>query len=127
MFDFMDSDGFIIGLEIVFLTFVIYDAWKYYKTRKKEYIVNIVLAIGFALWILVPFYTKYYDWTDAQRQTLQNQCLSENNETYCNCMDNMIVKEYDFKGFEKIDKQNDKDYLEFLKESKEECFGDSWF
>ena len=127
MFDFMDSDGFIIGLEIVFLTFVIYDAWKYYKTRKKEYIMNIVLAIGFALWILVPFYTKYYNWTDAQRETLQSQCLSENNETYCACVDNAIVKEYDFDTFEKIDTKNDKAYLEFLKSSKEECFEDSWF
>lgn len=127
MFDFMDSDWFIIGLEVVFLSLITYDVWKYYKTRKKEYIINIVMAIGFALWVLVPFYTKYYDWDEVQRQTLQKECLSENNETYCNCMDNMIVKEYDFAGFQKIDKKNDKDYLEFIKESKEECFGDSWF
>jgi len=127
MFDFMDSDAFIIGLEIVFLSFIIYDGWKFYKTRKKEYILNIVLAIGFALWVLIPFYTKYYDWTDEQRETLQKECLNEHNASYCSCMDNMIVKEYDFKGFDKIDKQNDKKYLEFLEESKKECFEDSWF
>jgi len=127
MFDFMDSDWFIIGLEVVFLTFIIYDGWKYYKTRKKEYIVNIVLAIGFALWVLVPFYTKYYDWTDAQRAELEKECLDENNASYCSCMDNMIVKAYDFESFQKIDKQEDKDFLEFLEESKEECFEGSWF
>ena len=42
-------------------------------------------------------------------------------------MDNMIVKKYDYKSFKMIDKKNDKDYLEFLKESKKECFEDSWF
>jgi len=127
MFDFMDSDAFIIGLEIVFLTFVIYDGWKFYKTRKKEYIVNIVMAIGFALWILVPYYTKYYDWSEEQRQMHKTQCLSENNESYCNCMDNLIEQAYTFEAYDKIDKKNDEAYLEFLKESKEECFGDSWF
>ena len=127
MFDFMDSDWFIIGLEVLFLSFITYDGWKYYKTRKKEYIVNIVLAIGFALWVLVPFYTKYYDWTEAQRAELEKECLGENNETYCSCMDNMIVKAYDFESFQKIDKQEDKDFLEFLEESKKECFEGSWF
>lgn len=127
MFDFMDSDAFIIGLEIVFLTFVVYDGWKYYKTRKKEYIMNIAMAIGFAMWILVPFYTKYFDWQEADREGLRIHCLSENNETYCSCMDNMIVKEYDFATYQGIDKKNDKEYLEFIKTSEEECFGDSWF
>jgi hypothetical protein len=127
MFDFMDSDGFIIGLEIVFLTFIIYDAWKYYKTRKKEYILNIAMAIGFAIWVLAPFYTKYYDWHESERESLRTQCLSENNESYCDCMDEMIVKAYDFATYKEIDKKNDKEYLEFIKESEEECFGDSWF
>ena len=127
MFDFMDSDWFIIGLEVLFLSFITYDGWKYYKTRKKEYIVNIVLAIGFALWVLVPFYTKYYDWTEAQRAELEKECLVDNNASYCSCMDNMIVKKYDSVRFHKIDRQKDKDYLEFLEESKKECFEDSWF
>jgi len=127
MFDFMDSDGFIIGLEIVFLTFVIYDAWKFYKTRRKEYVINIIMAVGFALWILVPFYTKYYDWTDEQRQSHKTQCLLEHNASYCACMDNLIEKSYTYDAYEKIDKKNDTGYKEFLIESKEECFGDSWF
>jgi len=127
MFDFMDEDWFIIGLEIVFLTFVAYDAWKYYKTRKREYILNIVLAIGFAIWVLAPFYTKYYDWQDSQRDELRTSCLSENNVTYCKCMDNMIYKAYDYKEYRFINKQKDKDYLEFKKDAEEECFGDSWF
>jgi len=88
---------------------------------------NIVLAIGFALWVLVPFYTKYYDWEDAQRVELRKQCLSEHNETYCECMDNMVFKAYPYDEYQKIDKQNDTNYLEFIKDSKEECFSDSWF
>ena len=44
------------------------------------------MAIGFALWILVPFYTKYYDWTPEQRETLKAKCISENNESYCKCI-----------------------------------------
>ncbi|HIC44779.1 MAG TPA: hypothetical protein EYO73_11040 [Sulfurimonas sp.] len=127
MFDFMDSDWFIIGLEVVFLSFIAYDGWKFYKTRKKEYIMNIVLAIGFALWVLVPFYTKYYDWSDTEREGLSKTCLSENNASYCTCMNNMIEKEYTHKQYEDINKKDDKDYLDFVKDSKEECFGDSWF
>ena len=127
MFDFMDSDWFIIGLEIVFLSFVGYDAYKFYMTRRKEYIVNIVMAIGFALWILVPFYTKYHDWKDSQREEVSKTCVSENNASYCKCMDNMVFKHYEFEVYKKIDKKTNKDYLEFIKESEEDCFGDSWF
>ncbi len=127
MFDFLDSDWFIIGLEIAFLTFIAYDAYKYFKTKKREYLVNIAMAIGFAIWVLYPFYTKYYMWEDKDRDTLNKRCLSEHNASYCDCIDNMIFKEYELEAFTRIDKKNDKDYLEFIKDSEEECFESSWF
>lgn len=124
MFDFLDSDWFIIGLEIVFLLFIGYDAWKYIQTRKREYIMNIVLAIGFAIWVLYPFYTKYYQWEDSEKSMLDKSCLSEHNASYCACIDDKIFKEYDAQTYSKLDIKNDKDFLEFLKESEEECFED---
>jgi len=126
MFDFMDSDGFIIGLEIVFLTFIAYDGFKFYKTRQRQYIINIVLAIGFALWVLVPFYTKYYDWTPDQREDFKVQCLNDHNASYCKCMDNMVYKAFEYGDYKKMNKE-DKEYKIFLKDSFEECFEDSWF
>ena len=127
MFDFLDADWFIIGLEIVFLSFITYDAWKYYKTKKREYIVNIVLALGFAFWVLYPFYTKYYRWDDKDREALTQACLGEHNSTYCSCIDNMIFKTYDMQSFKLLHKRTDKDFLEFLEESEKECFESSWF
>ena len=44
MFDFLDSDWFIISLEIVCLILIAYDIKKYIETKKKEYITNIVLT-----------------------------------------------------------------------------------
>ncbi len=126
MFDFMDSDAFIIGLEILFLSFIAYDAYKYSQTKKREYILNIVMAIGFALWVLLPFYTKYYEWDEAAREGLQRECLQEHNQSYCDCMDNMTYKAYSAQEYALTDK-NSSDYQEFIKEAKEECFEDSWF
>ncbi|MDQ1337965.1 MAG: hypothetical protein QG617_932, partial [Campylobacterota bacterium] len=68
MFDFLDSDWFVIGLEIVFLIFISYDLKKYFETKKREYIVNIVLTIGFGVWTLIPFYNSYMTWDEAKKQ-----------------------------------------------------------
>jgi hypothetical protein len=122
MFDFMDSDAFVIGLEIVFLTFIAYDGWKYYKTRQKSYLLNIILAIGFAAWVLYPFYHKYYGWEEKERQALDQQCLQEHNQSYCTCVDNAIFKGYDQQDFLQIDRGNDEGYLLLLKEAQAECF-----
>jgi hypothetical protein len=126
MFDFLDSDGFIIGLEIVFLTFIAYDAYKYFKTRRREYLLNIVLAIGFAIWVLYPFYTKYYKWEDKDRQSLIQNCLGEHNASYCNCVDDLIFKTYDLESFSRLDQQSEA-FVEFIKDSEKECFEGSWF
>lgn len=124
MFDFMDSDKFIIGLEIVFLLFIAYDAWKYSKTKKREYLINIAMAIGFAIWVLYPFYTKYYTWEDKDRDALMQNCLSDHNASYCRCINENIVKEYEYKSFKAIDKTKDADFLEFIGDVEKGCLED---
>jgi len=121
MFDFLDSDWFIIGLEIVFIVLISYDVYKYFKTKKRQYLLNIVLTIGFAIWTLYPFYTKYYEWNDADRETLMKECLLNGNERYCGCLENMVFKEYDEKMYKELDSKNDTEFLEFMNESKKEC------
>jgi hypothetical protein len=126
VFDFLDSDWFVISLEIVFLLFIIYDAKKYFETKKKEYITNIVLTLGFFIWALIPFYNSYMTWSQDQKQDLISECKKENNETLCQCLDEKIFKEYSFEDFKSLDK-NSSDFNEFVKETKEECLDDSWF
>lgn len=126
MFDFMDEDWFIIGLEIVFLLFIAYDYKQYKKTKKKEYITNIVLAVVFAIWTLVPFYNSYYGWSDSQKLEQKKVCNKENNESTCKCLNKTIFKAYFHDEFNAMDK-NSKEYEEFIKEAKEDCTDDSWF
>jgi len=121
MFDFLDSDWFIIGLEIVFIVLISYDVYKYFKTKKKQYILNIVLTLAFAVWTLYPFYTKYYEWNDADREALMKECLLNGNERYCGCLENMVFKEYDEQMYKQLDENNNIEFLEFMNESKKEC------
>ncbi len=126
MFDFLDSDWFVISLEIVFLLFIAYDVKKYFETKKKEYITNIVLTLGFFIWALIPFYNSYMTWSEDKKQELISECKKENNETLCQCLDDKIFKEYSFEDFKSVDK-NSSEFNEFIKETKEECLDDSWF
>jgi hypothetical protein len=126
VFDFLDSDWFVISLEIVFLLFIAYDAKKYFETKKKEYITNIVLTLGFFIWALIPFYNSYMTWSEDKKQELISECKKENNETLCQCLDEKIFKEYSFDDFKSLDK-NSSDFNEFIKDTKEECLDDSWF
>ncbi|MEA2100766.1 MAG: hypothetical protein U9P72_11625 [Campylobacterota bacterium] len=126
MFDFLDSDWFIIGLEVVFVILISYDIKKYIETKKKEYITNIVLTLGFAIWTLVPFYTSYIGWEDSQKQEMLSRCEDSNDTKICNCIDETIFKNYTFDEFTKIDKES-KEYKEFAKETKEDCEDDGWF
>ncbi|MCF6309004.1 MAG: hypothetical protein L3J19_00800 [Sulfurimonas sp.] len=126
MFDFLDSDWFNIGLEIVFLILISYDIKKYIETRKKEYITNIVLTIGFAIWVLYPYYKSYVGWEDSQKQEMLSTCLDSNNTKLCECMDDKIFKNYVYTEYINLDK-NSSDFKEFLIEVKEECLDDSWF
>ncbi len=126
MFDFLDSDWFNIGLEIVFLILISYDVKKYFETKKREYIVNIVLTIGFAIWVLYPYYKSYYGWNDKQKQEMISTCVDANNSALCKCVDEAIFKEYVYDEYKALDK-NSSEYKEFVKETKEGCLDESWF
>jgi len=70
MFAFYESDWFTVVLEIGFLLFIGYDAKRYFQTKKREYLLNIFLAVVFFFWALVPFYNKYYNDTRGRRLIL---------------------------------------------------------
>ena len=126
MLDFMDSDWFIIGLEIVFVLLIAYDVKKYLETKKRDYIVNIVLTAGFAIWTLYPFYTSYFGWDDAQKQDLLSHCSDTNDTKLCSCIDKSIFKTYEHSEYVTLDK-NSTEFKEFLKETKEDCNDSGWF
>ena len=126
MFDFLDSDWFVIGLEIVFLILIIYDIKHYIQTKKREYLINIVLTLGFAIWTLYPFYKSYFGWTDAQKTQMLQICNDSNNSKLCNCIDETIFKTYIYDEYKMIDK-NSTQYKEFLQDTKEDCLDDGWF
>ena len=125
MFDFLDNDWFIIGLEIVFLIIIIYDVKKYIETKKRDYIVNIVPTLGFAIWTLSPMYTSYFGWEDTQKEKMLLVCNDSNNTELCKCVDNALFKEYTYDDY--IEIKDSSEYKEFLKETKEDCLDDSWF
>lgn len=126
MFDFLDSDWFTIGLEIVFLILISYDIKKYFETKKKEYIVNAVLTIGFAIWVLYPYYKSYYGWEDTQKQEMISACSDANNSELCKCVDEAIFKEYVYDEYKALDK-NSSEHKEFIKDTKEGCLDEPWF
>jgi hypothetical protein len=126
LFDFLDSDWFNIGLEIVFLILVSYDIKKYFETKKREYIINIVLTIGFAIWVLYPYYKSYFGWNEVQKQEMISTCTEANDTTLCKCVDEAIFKGYVYEEYKALDK-NSTDYKEFLIDAKEDCTDDSWF
>jgi len=126
MFDFLDSDWFNITLEIVFLLLISYDIKKYFQTKKREYLVNVVLTIGFAIWLLYPYYKSYFGWEESQKAALISTCQDSNDTKLCNCIDEAIFKTYLYEEYKALDK-NATEYKEFLKESKEDCLDTSWF
>ena len=126
MFDFLDSDWFNIGLEIVFVLLISYDLKKYFETRKREYVVNIVLTLGFAVWALYPYYTSYVGWEDAEKKVMLSHCSDTNDTKLCTCLDAATFKSYTHDEYVKLDK-NSSDYKEWLQESKEDCLDEGWF
>lgn len=128
MFDFLESDWFNITLEIVFVLLVAYDVKKYMQSRKREYLVNIVLTIGFAIWALYPYYTSYAGWKEEQKVKMISACDSaDNNDTkLCKCIDNATFKEFTHDEYVALDK-NGTQFREFLQETKEDCLDDGWF
>ena len=126
MFDFLDEDWFIITLEIVFLILIFYDIKKYRDTKKKEYITNIVLTIGFAIWTLYPMYKSYFGWEESQKSELLTTCQDDANQTLCKQVDDAIFKNYTYEEYKVLDK-NSTEFKEFIKETKEDILDDSWF
>ena len=127
MFDFLESDWFNIGLEVLFLILISYDIKKYFDTRKREYLVNIVLTIGFAIWALYPYYNSYIGWQEEQKKEMLSHCSGDENSTkLCRCLDDATFKEFTYEEYKALDK-NGSDYKEFVKDAKEECLDDSWF
>ncbi|MEA1892921.1 MAG: hypothetical protein U9N33_09435 [Campylobacterota bacterium] len=126
VFDFLDSDWFIITLEIVFVILIAYDVKKYVETKKKEYITNIVLTFGFAVWTLYPMYKSYFGWEESQKSEMLSTCKDLNDTKLCTCIDDTIFKTYVYDEYKNIDK-NSSEYKEFLKETKEDCQDDGWF
>jgi len=122
----MDSDWFIIGLEVVFILLISYDVKKYLKTKKREYIVNIVLTVGFAIWTLYPFYTSYFEWDEKQKEDLIVHCSDVNDSTLCTCIDKAVFKTFTHEEYVSIDKDTS-EFGEFLKETKEDCNDSGWF
>jgi hypothetical protein len=127
VFDFLESDWFNIGLEVLFLILISYDIKKYFDTRKREYLVNIVLTIGFAIWALYPYYNSYIGWQEEQKKEMLSHCSGDENSTkLCRCLDDATFKEFTYEEYKALDK-NGSDYKEFVKDAKEECLDDSWF
>ena len=126
MLDFLDSDWFNIGLEIVFLILIIFDIKKYRETKKREYMINIVMTIGFAIWVLYPYYKSYFGWTESEKTELISTCRDVNDTKLCKCLDEAIFLNYVHKEYINLDR-NGTDYKEFLDDAKEECLDDGWF
>ncbi|MBN2781858.1 MAG: hypothetical protein JXQ66_01300 [Campylobacterales bacterium] len=124
MFDFMDEDWFIITLEVIFLILIAYDVKQYMQTKKKEYITNIVLTIGFAIWTLYPMYNSYFKWSDEQKSQMLKSCDSDANQTICKCIVDSTFKEFGYDEYQTLDA---KKLEEFKKEAKEDCSDDGWF
>jgi hypothetical protein len=126
LFDFLDSDWFNIGIQIVFIILISYDVKKYFETRKREYIFNIVFTIGLAIWALYPYYNSYVGWQEEQKTLMLSHCKDTNDTKLCRCMDDATFKNYTYDEYIVLNK-NSEDYKEFLSDAKEDCEDDSWF
>ena len=126
MFDFFNSDWFTLAMEIVFLILIVYDVRAYINTKKNEYLINIVLTIGFFIWTIIPFYKSYITWEDTNKNILTSEFVKEYNATLGSCLSDSVFKGYTYSKYKTIDK-NSTQYSEFLEEAKDECLDDSWF
>lgn len=126
MFDFLESDWFVIGLEILFVLLISYDVKRYRETKKREYVVNILLTVVFAIWTLYPFYTSYFGWEDEEKRELLSHCGDSKDTKLCSCIDEAMFKTYTFQEYKNLDK-NSTQFTEFLQETMEDCNDSGWF
>ena len=125
MFDSLKSDWFNITLEVVFVALIWFDLKKYLQTKKREYLINIIATIGFAIWALYPYYMRYFEWSEDEKKALLSHCDKEKNATLCRCLDKTIFENYTFKEYKKV--KDSTEFQTFLKDTKEECNDDGWF
>jgi hypothetical protein len=121
MFDFLDNDIFVITINIFFLIFIIYDYKKYRATKQKMLLLNIAVTIGFAIWVMIPFYNKYLTWSDTDIAQLTQSC--EHNRSICECLVNEVITSYSFESYCLID-ANRSGFQSFDLEDPKLCFKD---
>ena len=126
MFDFLDSDWFNILLQVGFVIALVYDVKKYKETQEFKYVFNIFTTIGFAIWILYPYYTSYTGWQEEQKTEMISHCSDTNNTKLCKCIDEATFKSYTHDEYMALDKKSS-EYAEWLADTKEECLDESWF
>ena len=126
MFDFLDSDWFNILLQVGFVIALVYDVKKYKETQEFKYVFNIFTTIGFAIWILYPYYTSYTGWQEEQKIEMISHCSDTNNTKLCKCIDEATFKSYTHDEYMALDKKSS-EYAEWLADTKEECLDESWF
>lgn len=110
----------------MFVILIAYDIKKYIETKKKEYITNIILTLGFAIWTLYPIYNSYFGWSEKQKEDMLIVCKDSNNTEVCNCIHDSIFKEFIYDEYKAQDK-NSTEFKEFIKDRKEECQDEGWF
>jgi len=126
LFDFLDSDWFNILLQVGFVIALVYDVKKYKETQEFKYVFNIFTTIGFAIWILYPYYTSYTGWQEEQKTEMISHCSDTNNTKLCKCIDEATFKSYTHDEYMALDKKSS-EYAEWLADTKEECLDESWF
>lgn len=119
MFDFLDNDIFVMVLNIIFLVLIIYDYKKYQQTKQKVLLVNIAVTIGFAIWVMIPFYNKYLTWEDKDIAKI-SATSKEHNATLRACLIDKTIKAYSYESYCQQD-INSSEFQAFLSESLKEC------
>ncbi len=126
MFDFLDSDWFNITLQVGFVIALVYDIKKYKETQEFKYMVNIFTTIGFAIWMLYPYYTSYTGWQEEQKKVMITHCGDTNSTKLCKCIDEATFKSYTYEEYIALDKRGS-EYTKWLDDTKEDCLDDGWF
>lgn len=85
-----------------------------------------MITLGFAIWVLYPYYTSYVGWEDKQKQEMLSICKDSEDAKLCECLDEAIFKSYTYDEY-KVQDKNATEYNEFLKDAKEECQDEGWF
>ncbi len=119
MFDFLNNDAVVIVLNIIFLVLIIYDYKKYQQTKQKVLLLNIAVTIGFAIWVMIPFYNKYLTWKPQNIASLA-AASKEHNNTLRDCLIDKTIKAYSYESYCRQD-LNGTEFKAFLSETLKAC------